>query len=322
MSEDRGAGAGAGAENADRRRSGDSRWLILNPVSGTADHADRVRRRARRDGFRVEETEDAGHAAALASEAAASGAEVLAVAGGDGTLHEAAVGLVAADALDEVTVGVLPVGTKNLFATNIGIPDLERGFDALERGERRRIDVGFAGNEPFLMSCIAGLTADASVATTPELKERFGSMAFLITGVQEAAAFDGLHIDLTAVSGEETTRWRGEVVSVLVGNVRRFVKRGGQANVEDGLFDVVLVEQMPASDLVAETVAQRLLGSDTEHIRYVQASRLEIRGLEERPINFSLDGELSTHQELDLHVRPRALSVCVGPDYEPDPDLE
>jgi YegS/Rv2252/BmrU family lipid kinase len=312
----------ADGSDPDRRSADERRWLILNPTSGSADHTERVRERARQEGFRIEKTEGEGHATTLASEAATAGVELLAVAGGDGTLHEVAEGLDAADALDAVTVGVIPAGTANIFATMIGVPDLEAGFEMLEGGERRRLDVGFAGEEPFLMSCIAGITAEASVAASPEMKERFGPIAFLITGAKEAVEFDGLEIDLTAVSDSEETQWRGEVVAVLVGNVRRFVHRGGQANVEDGLFDVVLIEQMPASDLVEEAIAQRLLGSDTEHVRYVRANELQIRGLEGDPIDFSLDGELSEHERLDLRVSPRTLSVCVGPDYDPDPDYD
>jgi YegS/Rv2252/BmrU family lipid kinase len=319
LADDSSAAADADVD-ADPGRGDGDRWLILNPKSGSADHTERVRERAREAGFRVEETEEAGHATRLADEAVAAGAELLAVAGGDGTLHEVAEGLAAAEALDAVTVGVIPAGTENIFASMVGVPDLETGFKVLESGERRRLDVGFAGDEPFLMSCIAGLPADASVATSSEMKARLGSAAFLVTGVQEAAAFDGLQIDLTAVSDGEETRWRGEVLCVLVGNVRQFAHRGGQADVEDGLFDVVLVEQMPTSNLIEEAVSQRLFGSDTEHVRRLRANRLEIRGLEGDPINFSLDGELSEYEALDLRVRPRTLSVCVGPDYDPDPD--
>ena len=304
------------------RPEANERWLILNPTSGTADHIDQVRRLGADRGYHVEETEREGHAIVLAREAVADGVDLLAVAGGDGTLHEVIQGLVDADALDEVTLGVLPAGTENIFATNIGVTDIEHGFDVLETGERRRIDVGIAGDELFMVSCVAGLPADASVATSGELKERFGSLAFVIAGVQEIATFDGLHIELSAVSNGEETTWSGEALCALVGNVRRFAKEGGQANVEDGLFDVVIIERMPGSDLVAEAVAQRLLGQDTEHVLDVQASQLEIDGRYGESIDFSLDGELSAHEQLVLHTRPQALTVCVGPEYDPSPTNE
>jgi len=288
----------------------------LNPTSGTADHVDDVRRLADKRAYTIRETTHEEHAMQLAQDAAANGVDRLAVAGGDGTLHEVVRGLVEASALGKMTLGVIPTGTENIFATTIGVASIEEGFDLLDHGERRRIDVGFAGEEPFVVSCIAGLPAEVSVAASSDLKERFGSLAFVVASLQELTEFEGLHIDLTTLSSGEETTWSGEALCVLVGNVRRFVNRGGQANVEDGLFDVVLIKQMPASGILAEATAQRVFGRDTEHVLHVQASQLEIRGLDSDPITFSLDGEQTTHDELVLYTDPQSLTVCVGPTYE------
>jgi YegS/Rv2252/BmrU family lipid kinase len=299
------------ATNLDRNEQ----WVILNPTSGTADHVDEVRQSAVERNYTIQETTHKEHAVQLAQDAAANDVDRLAVAGGDGTLHEVVRGLVAASALGTVTIGVIPTGTGNIFATNIGVASIEDGFDLLDHGERRRIDVGFAGGEPFVTSCIAGVPADVSVAVSSDLKERFGSLAFVVAGLQKLTEFEGLHIDLTAISNGEETTWSGETLCVLVGNVRRFVNRGGQADVEDGVFDVVLIKQMPASDILAEATAQRVFGHDTEHVLHVQASQLEIRGLGSDPIMFSLDGERNTHDELVLYTEPQSLTVCVGSTY-------
>ncbi|MFD1600840.1 diacylglycerol/lipid kinase family protein [Halobellus rarus] len=295
---------------------GNEQWVILNPKSGTADHVDEVRQSAEKRDYTIRETTHEEHAVRLAQDAAANDVDRLAVAGGDGTLHEVVRGLVAASALGTVTLGVIPTGTENIFATNTGVTSIEEGFELLDHGERRRIDVGFAGGEPFVVSCIAGLPAEVSVAASSDLKERFGSLAFVVASLQEVTEFEGLHIDLTAISNGEETTWSGEALCVLVGNVLRFVNRGGQANVEDGLFDVVLIEQMPASDILAEATAHRVFGRDTEHVLHMQASQLEIRGIDSDPITFSLDGELNTHHELVLYTDPQSLTVCVGPTYE------
>lgn len=145
------------SDGARSRPDANDRWLVLDPTSGTADRIDRVRRLAADRGYVIRETEYEEHAIALAREVVADGGRLLAVAGGDGTLHEVTQGLADVDALDEVTLGVIPAGTENIFATNIRITDLEQGFDVLETGERRQLDIGIAGDEPFVMSCIAGL---------------------------------------------------------------------------------------------------------------------------------------------------------------------
>jgi diacylglycerol kinase family enzyme len=82
----------------------------------------------------------------------------------------------------------------------IGGTGITHGFGLLEYGECRRIDVGFAGREPFVVSCIAGLPAEVSVAASSDLKEQFGSLAFVIAGLRELTEFSGLCIELTVVS--------------------------------------------------------------------------------------------------------------------------
>lgn len=297
----------------------DDRLLILNPTSGDADHVEHVRQLAADRGFAVRETERGGHAIELAREAATAGIGTLAIAGGDGTLNEAVRGLDAADALGRTTVGVVPVGTENLFATRVGIGSIEEGFVALESGETRRLDLGMADDHPFVVSCISGLPAEASLATSSDLKERLGPLSFVATGFREAMTFDGIRLTIEAVSNGEEITWTGEALCTLVGNLRRFVGRGGQANAEDGLFDVVVVEEMPAFEAIEEAAMHRLFGRDTEHVRHLQASQLRIVGRDEAPIDFSLDGELNSDERMVLYARPRALSVRVGPAYESEP---
>ena len=295
-----------------------TRRVIVNPNSGAGDHLPTIRRLADHWGYSVAETAAAGDGAALAREAAADGVDVLAACGGDGTVHEVLCGLVDADALGGVRFGVIPAGTANIFADDIGVRDIEHGFELLEDGEARRIDLGLADGVPFVKSCIAGLTADTSAATTSDLKAKFGPLAFVITGVQQAREFDPLDIEVDAVAEGETQTWSGEALCVLIGNARRFAKQFGQANVEDGLFDVTLIEQMPAGEAVAEAIAQQILRRDTEHVTRLQAERLTVESRSD-PVDFSLDGEIYTRDRLDLQVRRGALSVCVGADYEPDP---
>jgi len=294
-----------------------SRTLILNPVSGTGDHADWVRRKARAKGFAVWETERAEHGVELGREAAREGVGELAVCGGDGSINEVLRGLAAEGHLGEVTFDVVPGGTANLLAENLGIRDTRHGFELTDDGEVRRVDVGFADGEPFLVSCIAGLPADASTAASGELKERLGTLAFVVSGVREALEFDGLHLELEARAGAETEHWEGDAMCVLVGNARKFVEQGGQADMEDGLFDVAVVERMPAGNLAIEAVTHRILGQGTDGVAHFHADEVDI--VSDGPIRFSRDGELAEHESLHLGCRRQALDVRVGPTYEPSP---
>lgn len=296
--------------------------IILNPSSGDATHADQVRRLAAERDYAVDETQRGGDARALAKTAATNGIESIIACGGDGTVHGVVQGLVEAEALADVMLGVLPAGTANRFARDIGIEDLESGFEVLTTGETRQLDLGIAGEseelEPFVMSCITGLTAEASAAASSELKARVGTLAFVLTGLRESNDFEPFGVNITGVGESENDdiNWRGEALCILVGNSRRFGKEGGQANLEDGRLNVTIVEEMPAGNIVTEAATHRLLGRETDHVTRLTVERLRIESTNDSR-EFSLDGEFSTHRYLDIRVRPQALSVRVGSTYNP-----
>ncbi|NHN57711.1 MULTISPECIES: diacylglycerol kinase family protein [Halorussus] len=296
------------------------RRLILNPTSGGGGHVERVRSLAADRGFAVVETERAGHAVDLAEDAADGGAELLAVCGGDGTLHEAVAGLVRAEALDDVTMCVVPAGTENFFAEDLSIRSLEDGFDAADRGDVRRLDLGMAGDEPFVLSAIAGLPADASAAATHDRKNSLGPVAFVVAGVEEALAFDGLRVRIDAVTDGDEVEWSGEAAAILVGNVRKFAGAGGQADAEDGLLAVTVIEELPASDALVEYVEQRALERDTPHVTEGHARRLDFEHRDGESVTFSLDGEIREFERVTIDVRPGALRVAVGEGYDPHPE--
>lgn len=304
---------------ADGRERGADPRIILNPTSGKADHADRVRRLASEYGYEVSETRAEGDARLLAKDAVTDGIDTIAACGGDGTIHEVVQGIVETNALDDVTLGVLPAGTANRFATDIGIEDLEHGFETLGTGRTRRIDLGIAGDEAFVMSCITGLTAEASGAASSELKERFGTFAFVITGFREAVGFEPPDMTITGITENAVIEWSGAPICVLVGNSRRFVNKGGQANVEDGLLEVTIVKEMPTVDLLEEGAVYRLFGRETDHIDRMRVEGLVISSESDEPSEFSLDGEISAHERLSLSSLPDALEVYVGPAYDPLP---
>ena len=328
------------------------RVVVLNPTSGSSDHADRVRELATERGFDVRETEEAGDGVELAREAAASGAEIIAAAGGDGTINEVVRGIDAADAFADVTLAVVPAGTGNNFASNIAIPDIEQAFRAIDDGRTRRIDLGNAtgsvtaestkgvlrgsqeadggadGDEieagrpgtsrPFVNSCVGGLTAEASADTSSASKERLGVLAYVMSTLRLMRSFDGFQLRVEQPGGG--TLWEGTAIFVLVGNARRFgPERVSRANVEDGLFDVAIVESMPPAEIVEEAAAYRLFGEESDHVTRLQTPALAVDVESGEPMSFSFDGEMGEYEELSVTVRPNCLALFVGPEYEPEP---
>ena len=294
------------------------RIVILNPVSGTGEHTETVHALADEYGYLVKETQADRDAVSYTREAVQNGASVIGAAGGDGTLNEVLQGVDAEDAFDDVTVGVIPVGTGNDFADNIGITDAESAFDALESGERRRIDLGMANDRVFINSCIGGLTAEASGETTPELKNRYGVLAYVITTLRTLSSFEGLRLNVrVGAQGDGPSVWDGDAILVMIGNGRRFPTQGRpQANMEDGEFDITIIKDEPTIDLMGDRVVERLFGQESPHISRMKAPSLIVSVENAESATFSLDGEIHATQSLSLTVRPGILQMPVGDAYE------
>jgi YegS/Rv2252/BmrU family lipid kinase len=298
--------------------------VVMNPQSGDENHPELVRDLAAQAGYAVVETAYEDHAVELAREAAADGADEVVAVGGDGTLNEVVQGISAADALDAVTVGVVPAGTGNDFATNIGVTGIEEGFDVVANGERRRLDLGLAEGRPFLNSCVAGITAEASRQTSPSLKAQFGVLAYVITTIRMASTYPGVEISATVEDETgETTLWEGTAGIVLVGNGRRFSMEGsGQANVEDGLLDVMILENVSSFDFAREHLAERLFDREGESLTRFFTPSLDLRLDQDKSTTFSLDGEILDLPAVELRTRQRAIEMCVGDTYErPEDDV-
>ncbi|QCC58389.1 diacylglycerol kinase family lipid kinase [Natrinema thermotolerans] len=309
------------SEGPDDGRSSD-RVLVCNPVSGSGDHVDTVAALADRHGFAIRTTEEAGDATRLAHEAAPD-ADLVAAAGGDGTLNAVVNGVAAADALGSTTVAVVPAGTGNNFATNVGIRGIEHAFSVIEEGRRREIDVGWANDRTFVNSCVGGITAEASSETTPESKAELGVLAYVKNTIETVGEFDSLPLRVETAAGpngERARAWEGEAMFVLIGNCRRFTgARTAQADVEDGLLEVTIVEDAATTDLLSGAALEGLFGGDSTHIvrRRTPTLSIESRG---DAVEYSLDGETLETERLRLETEPGALTIPVGETYRPDPD--
>lgn len=307
-----------------------SRALIRNPNSGNRARSRRAAAIAERRGYEVYESAARNETVDLAREVAPE-TDLLAACGGDGTLNEVVRGVDEADALDDTVLGVVPAGTGNDFADNIGVRSVKHAFDVLDGGEERRLDLGVADApgevaetpddpsppRPFLNSCICGLTAEASAKTSPRLKKRLGVLAYVMATLQHTRSFEGLRLDVRA--GPDRDRvWTGEAVMLLIGNARRFPgEERRQANVEDGRLNVVIIENRPALNYLTVGAADRLLRRGGSHLTRVTVPELVVDANE--PRQFSLDGEMIQRRHLEVRSRPRAMRFKVGDAYDPYP---
>jgi len=158
----------------------------------------------------VHTTSRAGEAREMAARFAAQGEAVVIAAGGDGTLNEVVGGLAGSSSV----LGVLPAGTVNVFARELGIPcaSLARAFAIIERGCVREVDLFEANGAPFVQMAGVGFDAAVIEKTTWKSKRLLGAPAYLLAALRVI----GRHPPPLEVRCADGRREVG--VAVLVGN--------------------------------------------------------------------------------------------------------
>jgi diacylglycerol kinase (ATP) len=297
--------------------------VICNPSSGGG-YYDPDEIRDELEGLEVDWVQTEGPEDAIgAAEEWSEG--LLIVAGGDGTINDVVNGLGRAGFPEGVTLGILPAGTGNDLAATLCIPeDPDLAKDVILQNRGRWLDVARVrsdgiGERFFINVATGGLGAEISDANDEELKKRWGKLSYLRASLEVARNFDVRELTLY-IDGEER---QVEAVNIAVGNCR--YTGGGwpatpKANPEDGLLDVVIIENLGVTDLLDLTPA--VLGEsdylDSDGVLFVRAQ--EIRVDTQPPgLEFTVDGEVIGNEPAQFSVLPRALKVIVGPEYIPEP---
>jgi len=257
-----------------------------------------------------------GDARRLATEAVAEGFDLIVAAGGDGTVNEVLNGIGdAPDGFARTRFGVLPLGTINVFAREIGMPlRIERAWETLLRGRETRLDLprvefpvkGVRRRQYFIQLAGAGLDARAIELVTWPLKRKIGPLAYVVAGVK---ALQGRLPQITArVDGQNAT---GELI--LVGNGRFY---GGpleifpQADLHDGLLDICVLPRANWLTLLrclpGLLVRRRLPANVVQRFR---TSGFELTG--DAAASLELDGEWAGNLPATFSVAREQLRVVV-----------
>jgi YegS/Rv2252/BmrU family lipid kinase len=290
--------------------------IVANPVSGSmrgADGLSELRATAiwlTEHGLPTEVTPTTrvGHAVELTREAVAAGRELVIAAGGDGTLNDVIQGL----AGSTTALGVLPMGTVNVWAREIGIPiGASEAREILLHGVRRKVDLGRAGPRYFLM--MAGVGFDAEVVKRVERNwlKRVGLK--MLDYIATAGS-----LGLTQQPAKLTLRIAGQrrkmnALMVVIGNTRlyggamQFTRR---AVADDGLLDVVVIGgggwARRAGVFLRAFLRRPSLGPDARYER-VRSVRLE----SSPALPVQVDGDIIGSLPMTFTIAPGALWVLV-----------
>lgn len=297
--------------------------VICNPASGGGTY-DPDRLREGLSGFELDWIETEGPEDA--KEAAENLYEgLLVVVGGDGTINDIINGLGKAGFPEGVTLALLPSGTGNDFAATLAIPeDPGEAEDVIRQNRVRTLDVARVrssriGERFFINVATGGLGAQISEANDEDTKGRWGKLSYLLTSWDVSRDFEVRETALRLDGEEHPVR----AVNIAIGNCR--YAGGGwpaapKANPEDGLLDVVVIEDIGLKEFLA-IGPTAFAGADyltREGVFYKRAK--EIRVETQPGLEFTVDGEVIGDEPAEFAVIPRALKVIVGPGYVPEPE--
>lgn len=264
-----------------------------------------------------------GQATELARDAVREGYDVVVNCGGDGTLREIVDGV----AGSRIAVGLIPGGTENLWARELGIARrLDVAAMQLIGAARRRVDVGHlringAQGRHFLL--MAGLGFDGAVMArvSKPLKNRVGPLAVGLAALRALPSFAAvpLHVELDGVA------WDGRVTQLVVGNTRRyggFTALTPDAYVDDGQLDVCLISAAGPIN-TGRQAAALLLGHhpSAATAQVYRATHIVVRAPAPLPMQIDGGAEETTEQpaaegiSYEFTVRPRGLTVLVPRAY-------
>ncbi len=277
--------------------------VIFNPAAKGSKAKRLLDRVVRLPGrFAVKETSAPGDAAALAGRAVEQGFGTVVAAGGDGTVNEVVNGIAGSG----VSLGVLPVGTINVFAQELGIPmDLRKAWDVIRAGHSRRVDLARANDHWWVQMAGVGFDAQIVEETDREVRKNLGPLSYLLT----AALIAGRKPPRLLVTAARQRPIEG--CFVLVGNGRFYggpyeIFKGGR--LDDGMLDVYVFQRMSHFDVIRYIQGMMFLAHDRmPDVKTLRARRVKVESSDRVPVE--VDGELLGYTPVTFSVREEGLKV-------------
>jgi YegS/Rv2252/BmrU family lipid kinase len=262
----------------------------------------------------VSVTQGSGDAARFAAQAVATGVDVVAVYGGDGTVMEVAGSL----AGHPTPLAILPGGTANLMAVELGIPrNLTNAARIAVREDSlpRVVDLGKAGDRRFMLRVGIGLEAQKVESTSREMKDRFGMLAYSLGALQALRTSEPARFRLS-LDGQQA---ECEAIACVVDNAGTIgipgLSHSHQVSVSDGFFDVFALRDLhgllSGPPRPGRTPAGHRRRAGTEIAQHWRARHITI--VTDPPLPVQADGEMWGTTPISIDVLPRAIRVLTKP---------
>ncbi len=296
--------------------------LVYNPNSGRfpswmlVERAAEVLKDAGWD-LTIEQSQGAEHIITLARQAAEEKKDAFFIVGGDGSVNLATQGLIGS----QTALGVLPSGTANVLAQELGLPGLgwtrwlalEESARQLAHAQAHWVDVGWCNQKSFLLW--AGVGLDAFIVHQIEPRQPwekyFSLVQYITSAVWSARLFHGMDLHIR-VQGEEIS---GHYILAVVSNIHLYAGGLAQlspdARLDDGLMDLWLFQGESMTDSVQralEILSGRHIQS--EQITCIPFSSCSMES--DSQLFVQVDGEpVNTNSPVEIRVEPHAMKVLV-----------
>ena len=291
--------------------------MIANPTAGSyTQNTDQISDTIaflRSHGWRAELklTQAAGDARRLAREAVEQSTNVVIAIGGDGTINEVIQEL----AGSETALGVIPSGTVNVWAREVGIPlDYSGARDVLVCGQTRQIDLGKINDDYFLLMVGIGIDGEVTHAVEKKTAKRFGVLGYLFVGTWLGLGYPAFR----AILSMDDYVIKTNPIQIIIGNTQLYagaIKYTWQAKCDDGLLNVCIVRksgvlrriQVGISFLLRRKKRERWVRYETGETIKIHTRHPVAMQVDGDPKGYTADGQLPTI----VRVVPGALKVIV-----------
>lgn len=231
--------------------------------------------------------------------------------GGDGTLDEAVTGMMQSEV--RTPLGYIPAGSTNDFANSLEIPkDMIQAAKTAVSGVPFSCDVGEFNGDYFIYVAAFGIFTDVSYATSQELKNALGHVAYILEGAKRLHTIKSYHMRVEYDGNEiEGDFLLGMITnSTSVGGFKNMT--GKDVKLDDGMFEVTLIHK-PKNIIELNTIIASLtnLKDETDLIDSFRADSVKFYSEEEIP--WTLDGEFGgDHKEVQIKNHCKAVDIMIN----------
>ena len=289
--------------------------FIINPSSGRQAmerKIDVLCKMLLDDGYIVAKyfTEEKYDAMLEAKRTCNSGFDLIVACGGDGTVNEVVKGVMNSER--KIPVSILASGTVNDFARYLNLPRTPSDFyKMIKRENLIYIDIGKVNDDYFVNVAAGGLLTNVGYQVQPDMKAILGRMAYYFEGIKELTQ-QNLEPIRVKINSEEYSN-QEDILIFLVSNsssIGGFKKLAPEADVLDGLLDVVIIKKSAITDL-ANIFVNILTGDHINHPNVIYYKTKAVLIESEKEISIDVDGEYGGKLPAKFQVIPKGLQILI-----------